>query len=59
MAADYESTRVLLDLYRHGMDSKQERSLVFSYYLGATDSLPRAGKLLNAFNLQAPPADRW
>lgn len=59
MASDYESSRVLLDLYRHGMDSKQERSFVFSYYLGASDPLPRMGKLLNAFNLYVPPAERW
>jgi hypothetical protein len=59
MTADYESSRVLLDLYRQGMDSKQERSLVFSYYLATSAPLPQAGKLLNAFNLLTPPAERW
>lgn len=59
MATAYESSRVLLDLYIHGMDSNQERSLVFSYYLNTSTLLPRAGKLLHAYNLNTPPAERW
>jgi hypothetical protein len=59
MAADYEFSRVLLDLYRHGMDSKQERSLVFDYFLGTHVPLPRVGNLLSAFNLHVPLAERW
>lgn len=59
MATAYESSRVLLDLYINGMDSKQERSLVFSYYLATKAPLPQVGKLLDAFNLHTPPAERW
>lgn len=59
MASDYESSRVLLDLFWHGMVSKQERSLVFSYCLGTSHPLPRVVNLLTAFNLHVPPAGRW
>lgn len=57
MASDMESSSDLLELYRNGMDSEQERTLVFSHFL--SNSSLRQGKLLNIFNLRVPPAERW
>lgn len=59
MAKELESSHLLLDLYRHGMDSLVERELVFSFALGADHSRPRIGRWLDQFNLHVPPAERW
>jgi hypothetical protein len=48
------STSGLLPLYRHGIDSVQEREMIFRFYFG-TDRLPRQGSYLNWLHLQLTP----
>jgi Domain of unknown function (DUF6431) len=57
MASELDSDKNLLDLYRDGMNSDGERSLVLEYFLRS--QLPRMGKLLGEINLHLPSALWW
>jgi Domain of unknown function (DUF6431) len=48
----------LLDSYRDGMNSEQERYLLFTHFFRGK-RVPRMGKLLSMINLQVPPQVRW
>lgn len=57
-ACHAEEAGGLLPLYREGMNSEQEREMVFRFFL-RSDQLPRRGTYLNRIHLHLAPTEFW
>lgn len=57
--ATIDDSASLLSLYREGLTSEQERSLLLASFFGSRHALPPPGAILSFMNLRLPPHMRW